>query len=116
MVSVLLGCLSAHPEATIDRENSSGDVARLIGGEEGHCRSDFIGLAHAAERHGTGDRFASGIVDCGEHVGGDWSRGDDVDCDISRCELTGQRSGKTDKSGFRCGVVGLSRLTDRADD
>ena len=59
----------AHPQTAIDRDDGTGDVARIGGGEERHHRCDLVGRGHASERHGLGELGETLLAERRGHVG-----------------------------------------------
>src|SRR6266481_6171180 len=70
-----------HVHSTIDADIGAGDVARLLRGEEGHYRRDFLGPRQTPHRDRRHDLLADLGADRLHHVGLDIAGGDRVDGD-----------------------------------
>src|SRR6185295_3688143 len=99
-----------------DGDDLAGDIACLVGGEEGDHGGDVGDVAEAAE----GDDFEDFLLDLrGQdvgHVGGDEAGGDAVGGDLFAGEFAGDGFGHAQKSGFGGCVIDLSGVADQAGD
>src|SRR5260221_5607970 len=67
-----------HVHSTIDADIGAGDVARLVGGQEGHYRGDFLGPRQTPHRDRGDDLLADLGTDRLHHVGLDIAWGNRV--------------------------------------
>src|SRR5690554_4141453 len=89
-------------------DERTGDVTRLVGGEETDQVGDVLLGAPFAQRQGVEQAVLlrrRQLVEVVER-GGDHSGRVSVHCDIPRADLAGQRAGEVGDGGFRRGISG----------
>src|SRR6478735_2387560 len=106
--------------AAVDVQGLSGDIGRLVAGQEGDHRGDLLGLADPAQRDLLrGELLVLGrvVADPGRgrvgHGGGDEARSDGIHRDAERAEFQRQRRGDALDAGLGRRVVHLPAVAQR---
>lgn len=103
-----------HAESTVDGDDRTRDVGRIVGGEETDNCCNIFRLSGPLQRDELGGLVLDVVAQCCRHVGLDETRCDDVGGDRTRAEFPCQGTSDTDDACLGRGVVdlaGLSRQT-----
>src|SRR5262245_17117854 len=101
--------------STVDVQCGAGDVTSAIGCKKRHARRDLPALAEATERYALEQRLTLLFVESSRHVGIDEPRRHTINRDPTAADLASERFAEADQPGLRCGVIALTRISDRSD-
>src|SRR5579862_1225086 len=106
----------SHQNSAVDHERLSGDVARIVGAQEGYDSADVLGGPGSTESGLLDQKLPSSVGHGLRHGGLDETRRDGVDSYIPRTQLLCQRFAEADEPRLRGGVRGLTGVPTHADD
>src|SRR5690606_30985369 len=92
--------LVAHPEATVDRNDSPRDVPRLVSSEPRGGGGDLRDLTEARGRNGAQVLLLLRFRKLRGHVGFDETGGDHIRGDTARTKFSSERPSEAHESGF----------------
>ena len=95
-------------QAAVDADDLSGNVAGLVGAEEGDDSSYIFGDAETVHGDAVKDHLLQVVGKFFDHAGEDVAWGEGVGGDVTTGDFFGDGLGEADEGGFGGGIVGLT--------